>query len=281
MWRYNLKISRPRFWPYLLGPFVIGAVAASTVTDIKIDAWLVLMALFYTYPANFIIYGTNDVYDYDTDKLNPKKRNYEALVGPKQRDAVLRQVTLWLAVGYLLLEFVPGYHDVSHWGLLGFYFFGLMYSMPPIRAKARPLLDSLFNVLYIFPAMVSYGLLTLQFPNWRLFAAAGIWCMAMHAYSAVPDIAADGKAKIKTIATWLGARGTLLFCIACYITAAALSWPELQWFSVVAGSLYIGIVLLSLVNPDREQVFKLYKYFPYINFAVGGALFSYIALAIG
>ncbi len=239
--------------------------------------WLVALGLYFTYPANVIIYGINDAYDYDTDKLNPKKQSYEALVGPEQRWLILRQALTWLIAGYLLLEFVPGDNDTAAWSLLGFFFFGILYSMPPVRAKTKPLLDSAFNILYVFPALVSYALLTGSLPPWQLFVAASLWCMAMHAYSAVPDIAADTTARIRTIATALGGRGTLAFCTLCYVGAAVLSWPWLGWFSIAAGAVYVAMMFATISNLQPDHVFKLYKYFPYINMAVGMALFFRIA----
>ncbi len=279
-WKNYLKISRPRFWLYLLGPFLIGVAAAGSADGGTngLGWWLVVLGLFFTYPANFIIYGINDVYDYDTDKRNPKKQGYEALVSPEQRWLVLRHALTWIIVGYLLLEFVPGHNDAAAWSLIGFFFFGVLYSMPPVRAKTKPFLDSFFNILYIFPGMVSYALLTQALPAWQLFVAAGLWCMAMHAFSAVPDIQADTKAKIRTVATSLGTRGTLSFCGLCYVGAAVLSWPWLDWFSVVAGAIYISMMAISLFEPKRDHVFRLYRYFPYINMAVGIALFIWIEL---
>lgn len=275
-WKDYFKISRPRFWFYLLGPFIIGIAAAG---GLRYPAWLLVLGLFFTYPANFIIYGINDVYDYDTDKLNPKKRGYEALVAPEQRWLVLRHALTWIIVGYLLLEFVPGHNDVAAWSLIGFYVFGVLYSMPPVRAKTKPLLDSTFNILYVFPGLVGYGLINDQLPPWQLFVAAGLWCMAMHAYSAVPDIAADSKAKLRTVATLLGARGTLLFCALCYAGAAVLSQPWLGWFSLAAGGLYVALIAATFANPVRDHVFRLYRYFPYVNLAVGTVLFFCIVLA--
>jgi 4-hydroxybenzoate polyprenyltransferase len=273
--RQYLTISRPRFWPYLLGPYVVG-VAAGGGELLAPLAWLIVIGLFFAYPANFIIYGINDVYDYETDKLNPKKQGYEALVKPESRWLVMRHALAWIVVGYLLLEFVPGHNDPAAWGLLGFYFFGVLYSMPPVRAKTKPFLDSVFNILYVFPALVGYGLAADRFPKWQLLVAAGLWCMAMHAYSAIPDIAADKKAKLRTVATVLGARGTLFFCALCYTGAAILSYRWLGVFALGAGAVYLAMMAVTLLNPTRDRVFKLYKYFPYLNMLVGMALFFWV-----
>ncbi len=99
----------------------------------------------------------------------------------------------------------------------------------------------------------------------------------MHAFSAVPDISADRKAHLATIATWLGAAGTLWFCLTCYVLAAALSYSDLGWFSIVGGAVYSGIMLAALSAPARSNVFKIYVWFPLVNVLMGMALFFYVA----
>lgn len=270
-------LSRPRFWPYLLGPFVIGQVAAGEPAS---WLWTVILAVFFTYPANFIIYGMNDAYDYETDKLNPKKQSYEILLTPEWQRRVIQQAAFWVLVGLLLVRFAPGASSIASLGYLGFALFGVFYSMPPIRAKTIPFFDSFFNVLYVFPGVISYALTTGNWPSPWLFAAATLWCMAMHAYSAVPDIAVDTKARISTIATWLGTKNTLLFCLTCYLGAGVLSYYALGWFSVTASVVYVSVMLVTLRNTSRDKVFKLYRLFPVLNVTVGAALFFYIALIV-
>ncbi len=72
-----LRISRPRFWIYELGPYmigVLGAILTSQQSRETINLWRVfLFGFYFLIPANIWIYGINDIYDYETDKLNPKK----------------------------------------------------------------------------------------------------------------------------------------------------------------------------------------------------------------
>ena len=74
---HYLRISRPRFWLYLLGPFLIGAIAADTANFF----WpaLAVFAFYFTFPANMLIYGVNDIFDYEADKHNPAKKGSELL----------------------------------------------------------------------------------------------------------------------------------------------------------------------------------------------------------
>ena len=85
-----IRISRPRFWIYELGPYMIGVLGAilthqEIMQNPAIDGLTVgqlfmkhaviigIFALYFLIPANIRIYGINDIYDYETDKLNPKK----------------------------------------------------------------------------------------------------------------------------------------------------------------------------------------------------------------
>ena len=71
--------------------------------------------------------------------------------------------------------------------------FSLIYSLPPIRAKAVPFFDGITNILYVLPGIMAYLVLHSDLSR-PLVIAAWAWVMAMHAYSAIPDIEADTKA---------------------------------------------------------------------------------------
>jgi hypothetical protein len=47
--------------------------------------------------------------------------------------------------------------------------------------------------------------------------------------------------------------------------------------AVNAGAVYVAMMLSTALRPNRDHVFKLYKYFPYINMVVGAGLFLVIA----
>ena len=223
-----------------------------------------------------MIYGINDIFDFETDRLNPKKAEYEMLVRPGSHRG------LAIAIIILNLPFVIAAFFLTPQALptlAGFIFFSVFYSAPPIRAKAIPLVDSVFNILYVFPAAFAYQMLTGTFPPIAIFIAAGLWTMAMHAYSAIPDITADRKAEVSTIATLLGKNGTLAFCLAAYIASAALAWPHLGIFGLFLVAVYAFMIAISLISKNDAAVFAIYKYFPILNAAVGFVLFWFIALA--
>lgn len=269
-----IKISRPRFWIYVFGPYIVGlAAAASGQNDFY--SWKVfLFAVFFSFPANLLIYGVNDIFDYETDRINEKKLDYETLVSP---DKAGKLALIILLTNLPFIVFSYFFSPRASLALLGFYFFSVFYSAPPIRAKTKPLLDSMFNILYLFPAVFAYKMLSGEYPPLQVFIAAGFWTMAMHAYSAIPDIEADKTAGIATIATSLGSTGTHLLCLILYGAAAALAFKYIGILSILSGLAYVAMILISMRLSLSDGVFRIYRCFPYLNAAAGFALFWWVA----
>jgi len=267
-----LSISRPRFWVYEFGTFSFGALAAFTPFSELLAFPVLFFAFYFLIPANILIYGINDIFDYETDKLNPKKNEYEKLLEPKNQKKV------WYWIIFTNLPFIIGAFWLPFPALISFFifiFFASFYSAKPIRAKAIPFLDSLFSAChYIATGVFGYYLLGgVSFPT--IGVTAGIlWAIAMHAYSAVPDIKADEDAKLSTIATTLREHGTLWLCITFYGTSAYLGFTKLGLGILLYGLVYIGLMILSLkkVKHGGLNLFNLYKIFPYINILAGAVM---------
>lgn len=263
-----LKISRPRFWVYILGPFLIGATVKDYSLAINnIYFWLFL--IYFTFPANILIYGINDIFDYETDKLNPKKVKYEAFVSKKEHKS------LWKIILYTNIPFwiiLPFLNINSIIFFVLFLFFSIQYSAKPIRAKAIPVLDSIFNILYIMPAIFGYFITQNTNLDIKVILAGFLWSMAMHSYSAIPDIKADRDSKTSTIATLFGFNLTVLYCFLLYSTTYILSINYLGIFAHLFGFIYLSLMILTYLNGYRSS-FSIYKLFPIINTSLGFLLF--------
>lgn len=270
-----VTISRPRFWAYEGATFaLIGAIAGALQVQAVGGAALGflsnwhfwLFTLYFFVPANILIYGINDIFDYDTDKLNPKKGTYEALVEPKSQ----RAVWYWI-IGTTVpfLFFVPHTMPIAL-SFVAFLFFATFYSAWPIRAKARPVIDSLFSAgHYVATGVCGYYIAGgVHFPLWGVIAGV-LWCVAMHAFSAVPDIEADTKAKLKTIAMLVGAKKTIALCAFLYFISAVIAFR----FAPLAA--FVGVIVLlvmmykSYKTTDEASLFRLYTYFPTVNALIG------------
>jgi len=277
-----IEISRPRFWIYEFGAFIVGAIAAyqSILVEPKLIVLLIIFGFFFLIPANIYIYGINDIFDYETDKLNSKKGTYEALVEPAE------QKSLWNWIFYSNLPFFA-LGVILFWSrpsillsFLAFFFFAGQYSATPIRTKAKPVIDSLFSGLhYVATGVFAFALLSGMLPPLSLIIAGLAWTTAMHVYSAIPDIKADTDAGLQTLAMILGSRSTVFLCVGMYTLAAYLVLPYFGLLSVLLLIPYLYLMWQSLKSISKENIvdesalFKIYKKFPLLNTIVGMALF--------
>lgn len=263
-----LRLSRPRFWMYTAGTFLLPVFAQ--LPGIARE-WPILLLgfLYFTFPANVLIYGINDIFDRETDALNPKKEGYETRlqkehVAPLIRTMLLTNIPFLAALALLAPSTIPA--------LIAFLAFSIFYSAPPIRAKAIPFLDGAFNILYVLPALVAISIFPYTQINWTLVLAGTLWCMAMHAFSAIPDIEADKKAGLSTAATLLGHKGTLLYCGILWTLSAILPIFENPWLGYTTLTLlplYLALLFLS-IKPART--FTMYRIFPILNLLAGTVL---------
>jgi len=267
MLKYLLKLSRPRFWLYLAGPVLVGvAYGASATSDLFAPAGVALFAYFLL-PANVYLYGINDVFDADIDEVNPKKTGEEA------REARFRggtAVTLLVALcglaGVAFLGVLPWSAVV--W-IVAFLLLGYAYSAPPFRLKTVPPLDSVSNGLYVLPGAAAYVALAGRQPPALAVVSGWLWAMAMHTFSAIPDIGPDRRAGIRTTATVLGERRTLAYCGAVWLVAAG-AFGLLDWRAGALLALYP--LLAAGVAETDVAVSRAYWWFPAINGLVGMVL---------
>ncbi len=266
-----LSISRYRFWIYELGPFAYGVFCGASALTVLLDLKVFVFAVFFLFPANLYIYGINDMFDYETDKLNPRKVEYEALVEPSEWRSLSIRIALFV-IPFLFL--IPFRNYGALYSMLAFLFFAGFYSAKPIRAKAIPVIDSIFSAgHYVATGAFGYYLVGgTGFPFIPLIAAL-CWSIAMHAYSAVPDIESDSSAGLKTIATTLGKTGTLILCLLLYVSSAVLIYSFVGVVAIVLGIVYTVLMLASLTIKKPETLLKLYTFFPYINPTAGMIIF--------
>ena len=261
---YLLRLSRPRFWLYLAGPVLVGVAYGAGSTAELVTPLSVGLFLYFLLPANLYLYGVNDVFDADIDELNPKTEDKEVRFegGP----AV---ILLIFASGALGLVFVPFVGQAAIVPLGAYYLLATEYSAPPLRFKTTPILDSLSNGLYALPGIVAFTAVAGEYPPLAAMVGAWLWTMAMHTFSAIPDIEPDRKAGIRTTATLLGKSRTYGDCTALWVAAAgafALVHPFLGGVLAVYPLLVVGIVAAD-VAVDRA-----YWWYPAINTVVGAVL---------
>jgi len=100
--KFLIKLSRPIFWPILpliyLGDLVVAGVKFDSLN------WNIFLEIIYlSCPFCILIYGVNDVYDWESDKMNERKGGIEGLkLRPNYHKSVLK-ISLFIAVVFLII----------------------------------------------------------------------------------------------------------------------------------------------------------------------------------
>jgi 4-hydroxybenzoate polyprenyltransferase len=276
--RHIISLSRPHFWLYEFGTYLLGITAGGVFANsIHITLPIVAFAIFFIFPANFLIYGINDVFDYETDIKNPKKTGYEGVLDKKYHHQVFWYIGLFcipfVVYGYSVLN------TTSFTLLVIFMLFAIFYSTPPVRAKTKPLLDSLFSAgHYVATGVFGYVLAGGDITHTTLAIIAGMsFAIAMHAYSAVPDITADLSSGIQTVATFLGARMTVLLCAVLYSIAGYIASLYIGAYAYLMTVPYLYLMYRSY-DVEEKEVLHVYTYFSWLNALVGMILFFLVLL---
>ncbi len=274
MLKLFIKISRPRFWFYLAGPLMIGA-AASPLTTWQ-NPWFYLLLIYFLLPANLYLYGLNDYFDCDTDKFNQKKEVKEIrLDNKKTRQLIIWFIFIFLFLSSLLIIFIPG--NLVKLLLVLFLFLATFYSVPPLRFKRYPLIDSLSNLLYIIPGFIAYALITGFLVTWPIIVATWAWAAAMHLFSAVLDIQADKQANLKTSAILFGSSWSLVICFFLWLVFSLIIVFNTYLYPLsILFFIYPLIPLILLFFNISAQ--RVYWYFPYLTSLLGFLSFWYLIL---
>jgi len=274
--------SRPISWVNTAIPFA----AAYFFSGGGVGEELVVLTLFFLIPYNLLMYGINDVFDYESDMRNPRKGGIEgALLAPE-----LHRLTLLWAFG-LSLPFVAYALWVSSdnppaMAVLAATLFAVVaYSLKGLRFKEIPFLDSITSSAHFVGPMLFGLLLAGEALGASLLLATGaffLWGAASHAFGAVQDIRADREANISSVATSLGARNTARIAVTLYLIAGLmlLALPDRFWQASFAAIPYLLVVgsQLGITDDTCEQANRGWKRFLLLNFLAGAWI---MALLIG
>lgn len=233
--------------------------------------------LYFFLPANIFIYGVNDYWDEDTDRLNKKKDEKELRVTHQQKRRLAWILWATVGVSVLLMVFQDNVERIM---FLIFMSLSYFYSAKPLRFKAVPILDFSSNMLYIMPGIFAYYLAGGHLPPLLLVFAGYFHISAMHLFSAVPDIECDQEAGIRTTAVVLGERRSLMLVAAFWSIFAVLVIHLTGLHPLSLLVLLFPAFPLILLLDRRKDINKLYWRLPYVNNLLGGLLFSALVLGL-
>lgn len=264
-----LLISRPISWPNTAYPFG----AAYLVAGGTLDATFWVASVFFLIPYNLLMYGVNDVFDYESDIRNPRKGGLEGAVEQK----AFHPVILWsaalstipfiiylLAIGTLISNIVLGI----------IIFFVLAYSAAGLRFKEIPVLDSITSSIHFVGPMM-YALVLTGFSSAYIpyVVAFFLWGAASHAFGAVQDIIPDRQGNLASVATVLGARVTMRIVFLLYLAASILLLLQGILAAIVGVAVLVYalnvVPYLSITDKTSGLANKGWRRFIWLNLFTG------------
>ena len=266
--------SRPLSWVNTAFPF--GLTYYLFVG--QFDALFAAGTLFFLIPYNVLMYGINDVFDYESDLRNPRKGGVEgALLGPELHRPMVLLSTL-LPLPFLVPLILWG--SLLSTGVLALaLFFVVAYSAKNFRFKEIPFVDSVTSSLhFVMPAVFAMAIVGAELTglSLTLLASFFFWGMASHAFGAVQDVVADREAGVGSIATAIGAKGTVRFAVVLYLVAGLVVLVTLWPLPLIApvALLYVGALVpwWSVSDQDAWKANRSWKWFLGLNFVAGAVV---------
>jgi 4-hydroxybenzoate polyprenyltransferase len=263
-----IKVSTPVGWGAAPAVFLIGLIASGSISGTTTLIPLAIsQILLLSVPYCIFLFGINDVYDYETDKINPRKGDLkggfiEGIKLEPEYHSFVKHVA-FLVISLLLLTSVLTLSVTNVLGMLLLVFFSYFYSAPPLRFKERPPLDSFSNgMLYFFaPFLLGFsvgGGPPFNIPPDLILITACV--MGIHAYSTIIDYDVDKEVGVKTFATAFGERGAALFAFLTFIL-----------------SLFFA-TLSTLINPSPSNPLSYHHWFYAYCVLISGSLLFFITL---
>jgi 4-hydroxybenzoate polyprenyltransferase len=246
---YLIRVSRPILWPVL--PLVYGLGLNAAGADVSTVA--VVQMLLLTLPMNLIGCGLNDIYDFESDRRSSRRRAvWGAVVAAEDRAVVWRGV--WAMVPLLLLGALLTQNAWNIAATCGLVAVAWAYSVPPVRLKERPPLDSLANGLgyFLLPFVMGYSLGADPAAMPLRYYLLALCVCGVHALATAADYDADREAGHRTLAVAYGRR----FAAAVAFATFAVAWllGDYQGVAVRTFVAAGGLATLAAALLPRERM---------------------------
>jgi 4-hydroxybenzoate polyprenyltransferase len=232
-----------------------------------------LGALYVSFPMGLLLYGWNDIVDYEADQLNPRKGTF--LFGARGTPEQLRGLPLRIAL--VQVPFVVAFTVLAGpWMLLcvaGMVAAAGLYNWPRYGFKGRPPLEILNQAGYLFVFLLSSWVNDVPLLPWPAMLFGALFAMHSAVFGQVMDIEPDRSAGRRTTATAIGrVRAKLLMAVLMLCEAGLV----VRFFEAkqVAGFLLLSAAWFAL------DATVLWRGRPYSNGQMRFAMLAWNAIAL-
>lgn len=250
-------VSRPILWLATILLFLIGFNYGKGVFD-----YTVILQLFgFTLPGCLMLFGLNDIFDYPSDLINPRKQSkFDKVLQPEYHSLIL--ILAFFGGFYLFLTSLLVNNNENLFLVLCILFLGFAYSVPPLRFKTKPFLEILTNILgIVLVFVIGYShtnsvLILFQTLNPKIWLTI-IFCLAGTAvFAFLVDFDSDKAVGDHNLVTLLGKKTSLTLLNFLYLISVLLILDKTV---ILIGVFSIWLLTLSLWFFWEEKIWqKLY-----------------------
>jgi 4-hydroxybenzoate polyprenyltransferase len=267
-----LGSSRPLSWVNTAYPFGAAYLLGGGAVDLAL--WLGVV--YFLVPYNLLMYGVNDVFDFESDLRNARKGGAEGVILLSRWHHLTLVMAVLANVPFVIALAAAG--TTRSTAVLTVVIFAVVaYSLPRLRFKERPIIDSITSSThFVGPAVFGYLLVSEHVTGTAVaaFAAFFLWGMASHAFGAVQDIQADVSGGIASVATSLGGALTARLATSAYAAAGVVLLAAVDWPGWLAGLLAVPYVVnvlpyVSISDEDCEAANAGWRRFLVLNYVTG------------
>lgn len=278
-----LLASRPVFWFYTGGLYVLGSVIGAGAADVHwkeafLAAPVLAYFLWFVVGENFFGVLLNDYFDRDADARNPRKLQHGSVYDGTMFWFFWTGIALSAVAFVALCLYFPN-PVVALFGLV-FFAMNVLYNVPPARLKERPFLDMLIGpACALAPACSGYALVSGLWPAAWAVGALTLAFAAFDLFDKVFDREADAQAGMRTSAVAFGRSRSLMACAALFALAALLTAAHTNW-TLLAWALPLAALLAAAAaQGDQAEHIRFFQNLRWWYALMGFAATSYVIFA--
>ena len=267
---FLIQVSRPIIWPVLPLVYALGLHASQAEWTV---AAMVQMAML-TFPTNLVGCGLNDIYDYESDRRSARRRAiWGAVVLNEDRPLVFRAALFAMPPIVIAAAATRNWDNIV--ATVSLVLVGWLYSVPPLRLKERPPLDSLANGFgyFLLPFTMGYSLNANPREMPFKYYLLGLCVCGVHALATATDYDADRAAGHRTMAVKFGKRAATGIAFATFLIAGLYGD-----FQSVAVDTYLGVCTIATLAATllpRDGVISIACVTVYVGFVVAAICYLF------
>ena len=250
------------------------------ISSLDISSYIIPLLVFWIsfFFIASLTFSMNNYYDADSDRINPRRKNINAIASGK----ITKKTSILLNLVFILITLVVTilYKFEVFLFCIFLMFLGLTYSVPPIRLKGRPGLDVIWHFFGFF-LIVIYGSFVagnVELISWLIAISLGVWSSIAQVGNHIEDYHPDKSSGTKTFAVWIGLDKAKTSILILTILHLILLIPLIILYSIQYYiSLFIIILLpilgLVIIRPKKGTFPSNKCWTFYFSIVVGGSVY--------